>query len=116
VDLPTFFYLGHTENPDDDDDDYDDDDECVYEWMGDRDREWMNEWMNEWMHEWMNAWMNDIKLTVWTTAAEAVVWLDWEDAVERSDVFWAQRTIRATAPAHELHWNITFTIHSKTTS
>jgi len=31
VDLPTFFYLGHTENPDDDDDDYDDDDECVYE-------------------------------------------------------------------------------------
>ena len=78
----------------------------------------MSVYINEWVtvSEWMNAWMNDIKLTVWTTAAEAVVWLDWEDAVERSDVFWAQRTIRATAPAHELHWNITFTIHSKTTS
>ena len=76
---------------------------------------YMNERLSEWANEWMNEWMNNIKLTVWTTAAEAVVSPDWEDAVERSDVFWAQRTTHATARAHELHWHITLN-NNQTTS
>jgi len=43
---------------------------------------------------------------VWTTAAEAVASLDWEDAVGGRDDFSERRMSRATAQVRELHWHI----------